>query len=232
MQAWSGHPPAGTLSPTRKLLTTILVAFSLAGLIAGFTLGGLTASRSRATTGNTGPVKKQTPVIQNTATATPTSTPPPAIFLGFPQFKPYPVPTESATSTTSTAPYPYTVGMQAVDKQNKPVYSGDVTCKLWLIQQLQPGKKLSIDSATLKSVNNLQNSIQGTVSGTPQPVPEVNGLTFDPTTPQTALCDSNGQITWKYSIAATVPPGPYALVILADWQGKHYNWYWTNITIQ
>ncbi len=227
MQAWSGRPPAGTLSPTRKLLTTILVAFSLTGLIAGFALGGLTASRSRSTTSDTGPVKKQTPVVQKTVTATPTPTPPPVVLLGFPQFKPYPAPTESATSTT-----PYTVGMQAVDKQNKPVHSGDVTCRLWLIQQLQPGKKLSIDSATLKSIDNLKSPIQGTVSGTPQTVPEVNGLTFDPTTPQTTLCDANGQVTWKYSISATVPPGPYALVILADWQGKHYNWYWTNITIQ
>ncbi len=227
MQAWSGHPPTGTLSPARKLLTTILVAFSLAGLVAGFALGGLTASRSRSTIGNTGPAKKQTPVVQNKATATPTPTPTPVIFLGFPQFKPYPAPTESATNTAG-----YTVGMQAVDKQGKPVHSADVTCKLWLIQQLQPGQKLNIDSATLKAVNNLQAPIQGTIAGTPQPVPEVNGLTFDSTTPQTALCDPNGQITWKYTISATVPPGPYALVILADWQGKHYNWYWTNITIQ
>jgi len=227
MQAWSGHPPAGTLSPARKLLMTILVAFSLAGLITGLALGGLTATRSRATQGTSGPVKKQTPVVQNTTTATPSPTPPPVIFLGFPQFKPYPAPTESATSGTL-----YTVGMQAVDKQGKPVASADVTCKLWLIQQLQPSQKLTIDSATLKAVDGLQNPIQGTISGTPQPVPEVPGLTFDATTPQTARCDSNGQITWKYSIAATVPPGPYALVILADWQGRHYNWYWTNITIQ
>lgn len=227
MQAWSDQPSAETLSPARKLLMTTLVAFSLAGLIMGFTLGGLTASRSRATTGTIGPVKKQTPVVQNTTTATPSPTPPPVIFLGFPQFKPYPVPTESAANTAG-----YTVGMQAVDKQGKLVHSADVTCKLWLIQQLQSGQKLNIDSATLKAVNNLQNPIQGTVAGTPQPVPEINGLTFDSATPQTALCDSNGQITWKYTIAATVPPGPYDLVILADWQGKHFNWYWTNITIQ
>lgn len=227
MQAWSGHPSAGTLSPARKLLMTTLVAFSLAGLIAGFALGGLTAPRSRATTGSTGPVKKQIPVAQNTTTATPSPTPPPVILLGFPQFKPYPAPTESAAGGTL-----YTVGMQAVDKQGNPVNSADVTCKLWLIQQLQPNQKLTIDSATLKAVAGLQNPIQGTISGTPQPVPEIPGLTFDATTPQTARCDTNGQITWKYSIAGTVPPGPYALVILADWQGRHYNWYWTNITIQ
>ncbi|HLG77098.1 MAG TPA: hypothetical protein VKX46_11835, partial [Ktedonobacteraceae bacterium] len=114
MQAWSGLPPTGTLTPTRKLLTTILVTFSLAGLIAGFALAGLTASRSRSTSGNTGPAKKQTPVVQNTATATPTPTAPPVILLGFPQFKPYPTPTESAANTAG-----YTVGMQALDKQGK-----------------------------------------------------------------------------------------------------------------
>jgi hypothetical protein len=227
MQTWSSHSPSGALSPTRRLVTTILVTFSLAGLIAGFTLGGLTAFRSQATTGISGPQKKQTPVVQNTVAATPTRTPTPVVLLGFPQFKPYPQPTESATGGTL-----YTVGMQAVDKQGRAVASANVTCKLWLIQQLAPAQKLNIDAATLKSINNLQAPIQGTIAGTPQPVPEINGLTFDPTTPQTTLCAPNGQVSWKYTIAATVPPGLYALVILADWQGKHYNWYWTNITIQ
>jgi hypothetical protein len=227
MHTWSGQPPSGAVSPTRKLITTIIVAFALAGLITGFALGGLTASRSNASTGPTGPQKTQTPVAQNTVTATPTRTPTPVVLLGFPQFKPYPQPTESAASNTT-----YTVGMQAVDKQNHPVSSANVTCKLWLIQQLAPNQKLSIDPVTLKAITNLQTPIQGTITGTPQPVPEINGLTFDPTTPQTALCSPNGQVTWKYAIAPTVPPGLYDLVILADWQGKHYNWYWTNITIQ
>lgn len=227
MQTWSGHPPSGAASPTRRLVTTTLIAFSLAGLIIGFALGGLTASRSPSNTGSTGPARTHTPVVQNTVAATPTRTPTPVILLGFPQFKPYPQPTESAAGGTL-----YTVGMQAVDKQGHPVMSNNVTCKLWLIQQLGAGQKLNIDSATLKAIGTLPAPIQGTIAGTPQPVPEINGLTFDPTTPQTAPCGPSGQLSWKYAIAATVPPGPYDLVILADWQGKHYNWYWTNITIQ
>lgn len=227
MQAWSGQPPSGALSPARKIITTAIIVCSLVGLVAGFAVGGLTSTKARQPTGNTGPLKKQTRVVQTTVTTTPTPTPPPDIVLGFPQFKPYPTPTESATGGTV-----YTVGMQAVDKLNKPVNSADVTCKLWLIQQLQPTQKLDIDTNTLKAVTNLKNPIQGTVTGTPQPVPDVNGLTFVSTTPQTANCGADGQIKWQYSIAPTVTPGPYDLVILADWEGKHYNWYWTNITIQ
>lgn len=227
MHTWSGQSPSGAVSPTRRLITTIIITFSVVGLLAGFALGGLSASRSGSNTGATGPQKTQTPVAQHTATVTPTRTPVPVILLGFPQFKPYPQPTESAANNTT-----YTVGMQAVDKQGHAVSSANVTCKLWLIQQLASNQKLSIDPATLKAVTTLTTPIQGTITGTPQPVPEINGLTFDPTTPQTALCNPNGQITWKYTIAPTVLPGSYDLVILADWQGKHYNWYWTNITIQ
>jgi len=226
MQTWSGQNPRGAVSATRKVTTTIVLVFSLAGLIAGFAFGGLTGTKAHPTPANTGPVKKPTPVVQATVTPTPTATPA-DIQLDYPQFKLFPASTESAANGTV-----YTVGMQAVDKQKKPVNSPDITCKVWLVHQIPAQQTLSIDPKTLGAVNNLTSPIQGTVNG--QPAPEITGgLIFDSTTPQEALCNANGQMTWKYTIAPTVtPPGTYDLVILADWKGKHYNWYWTDITIQ
>jgi len=224
MQIWSGQSAGGAATPTRKFITTILVGFSLAGLIIGFAIGGLTVNRSPSTS-DPGPTKKLTVVAQNTVTATPTATPAPNIILGLPQFDPYPTSPESATGGTQ-----YTVTMQAVDKQGNPVHSGDVMCKLWLVQQIPQNQKMAIDAKTLKNVDGLSAAIPGTLNG--QPVPELPYLTFVTTTPQTTKCDSKGQATWKYTIAATAVPGAYELVILTDWKGIHYNWYWTNIVIK
>jgi hypothetical protein len=227
MQTWSGPEVAGTHSPTRRFATTVLLIFALAGLIAGFAFGGLTSSRSRTTTITPPPIKKTAPVVQSTNAVTPTATPE-NVLLGFPQWSPAPPPSESAANSTG-----YTIGMQAVDKQKKPVHSADLTCKAWLVPQIPAGQILNIDSKVLKDVNNLSNPIQGTVNG--QPVQEVlpgTGLTFDPSTPQTARCSSNGQITWKYTISSTVPPGNYSIVILVDWKGIHFNWAWDNIAIK
>ena len=223
MQTWSRQNTSRASSPTRKLITTSLLAFSLAGLIIGFAVGGLTVPKP-ASTASTGPTKKATPVPQTPVTATATPTPPPDIILGLPKFTPDPPLLENADNTTT-----YTVSMQAIDKQNKPVHSNDIVCKLWLVQQIPDGQKLNIDKTILKAVDNLNTPIQGTVNN--QPVPEVAGLTFTPTT-QTTHCDANGKATWQYKIASTIPPGQYDLVILSDWKGSHYNWSWINIKIQ
>lgn len=223
MQTWSGQNTGGVSAPTRKLVTTILVAFSLAGLVIGFAVGGLTHPQSTPT-GNTGPVQKPTVTAQTTATVPPTATLPPDVVLGLPMFTSYST-TESATGNTH-----YTVKIQANDKKKKPVHSGDITCKLWLVQQIPDNQILNIDPKVLKNVTNLVAPIQGTLNG--QPVVEVPGLLFDKPGAQTTTCDDNGQTTWKYTIVPTLPPGIYDLVILTDWKGRHYNWSWVNITIK
>lgn len=227
MQTWSGQNAGGAFTQKRRLITTIVLSFSLVGLIAGFAIGGVTAPKSPTTAAIT-PVAKPTKVVQPTATPTPSPTSAPDITLGFPKFTEQPASPESATGATT-----YTVTMQAVDKQNKPVHSTDVVCKLWLVQQIPAHHTLDIDTKTLKNVNNISNPITGSVDK--QPAPEVAGALsmVDPTgTPQTTHCDANGQATWKYTIAATVQPGKYDLVILADWKGIHFNWSWVNITIK
>ena len=230
MQTWSGQNAGGAFTTKRKLITTVVLSFSLVGLIAGFAIGGLTVPKSPTTAAIT-PVAKPTTVVQPTATPTPSPTPAPDIVLGLPEFTAQPASPESATGATT-----YTVTMQALDKQGKPVHSTDVISKLWLVQQIPAHHLLKIDTKTLKNTNNIDNPITGTIDGHDnQSVPEVAGALsmVDPTaTPQTTHCDANGQATWKYTIAATVPPGKYDLVILADWKGVHFNWRWVDITIK
>lgn len=223
MQTWSGQNTGGASSPTRKLVATVLIVFSLAGLVIGFAVGGLTRPQPTTST-TTNPPPKQTVVTQVTSTPTATPTPPPVVVLGLPQFVQYPTATESISGGTT-----YTVNMQAVDKQKKPVNSADVVCKLWLVQQIPDKQKLDIDKDALK-VDNLSNPIQGTVNN--HPVPEmVNYLSFDATTPQLTHCGADGKASWKYQLSPTAQPGDYSLVILADWKGVHYNWSWANIAI-
>lgn len=224
MQTWSGQNAGEAVSPTRKFITTVLTIFSLAGLVIGFAVGGLTHAPSN-TANTTGPTKKPTIIAQTTVTATPTATPEPDVILGLPQFNPYPTSPESATGGTQ-----YTVTMQAVDKKKKPVHSNDVTCKLWLVQQIPANQLLVIDSKILKNVSSLTTTIPGTLNG--QPEPELTYLTFTDPASQTTKCGSNGQATWKYTIAPTAVPGSYELVILADWKGVHYNYSWADITIK
>lgn len=227
MQTWSGQSTTGTHAPTRRFITTVLLIFSLAGLIAGFAFGGLT-SKPHNPTISTNSAKTPILVTHITPTVTPTSTPPPNIVLGVPQWTSTPPPSESAANNTV-----YTIRMQAVDKQKKPVHSADLTCKAWLVQQIPDGQILNIDPKVLKDVNNLSNPISGTVNK--QPAPEVlpgTGLTFDQSTLQTAKCGPDGQITWKYTISPTLPPGAYSIVILVDWKGVHFNWAWDSITVK
>src|SRR5258708_1399868 len=118
MQTWSGQNPRGAASSTRKFTITIVLVFSLAGLIAGFAFGGLTGTKAHPTPANTGPVKKQTPVAQNTNTVTPTATVQPIVPLDPPNAQ-LSAATQKADGATN-----YSITIQAIDKQNKnPVHA-------------------------------------------------------------------------------------------------------------
>ena len=223
MQLWSGQNAAGATTPTRKFITTVIGVFSLAGLVIGFAVGGLTHPQANQPA-NTNPTNKPTIVAQSTPTTAPTSTPPPDIALGVPQLTTYSI-TETATGNTQ-----YTATMQAVDKKGKSVHSADITCKLWLIPQITGDQKLNIDPKILKNISGLNAAIPATLNG--QPVAELPYLIFaDPAT-QATKCNANGQATWKYNIAPGAVPGKYELVTLADWKGVHYNWGWNDIVIK
>lgn len=225
MQTLSGQNTGGTNSPLRKFTLYVILGFALTGLISGFAFGGLTHSSSNSTASNSDPTKKHTPVAQITNTVTPTPTVQPVVALDPPAIN-LSAAIEKADGTTT-----YSISIQAKDKQHhQAVQAPDITCKAWLVQKIPDNQILNIDTKTLKAVNTLNNTITGTVNG--QPVPEVNGLGFDQTTPSMHLCDANGQMVWKYTITPGTPPGDYDIVVLTDWRGVHWNWSWDNITIQ
>lgn len=225
MQTWSGPNTKSTTLPGNKLVAYTLLFFSLAGLIAGFAFGGFLRSNSPTTAGNTGPATKNTPIARATSHITPTPTPEIIVRLGFPQFIPYPTTIEKTTSSTG-----YSIGMQVIDQEKKPISASDITCKIWLVQQIQTNQILNIDTNTLKNVSGLSSPITGTVNN--QPYPEITGgLNLDPATPQLGFCNASGQMNWKYTLSPTLAPGTYDVVILADWKGVHWNWSWVDIEV-
>lgn len=219
--------PRENASPKQKIPATILLVFSLAGLIAGFAFGGFTGHKAPPTTSNIGPTKTPTTIARSTVTVTPTTQP--VVALNPPNTTNLSAATQHPDGVTS-----YSITIQAIDKNKNPIHAPNITCKLWLVQRIPSGKILQIDPTVLKAYNNLSTTpIQGTISTTNQPDPEIaSSLNFAATTPQTAPCNAQGQMTWSYTIAATVPPGDYDLVFLTDWQGIHFNWGWADITIQ
>lgn len=225
MQTWSGPNVRATQSPTRKVATYTLLLFAVAGLIAGFAFGGFTHLGASNTPNNSNTVIKNTPTPQTATAVTATPTTQPVVPLGIPKFEPFPDTIENVANSPV-----YSMGIQVVDKRNKALHGSNITCKAWLVQQIPDKQKLSIDAKALKSVTNLSQPITGTVNN--QPFTEVGGLVFDTTTPQTDTCNDDGHKTWKYTLAPTLTPGSYDIVILADWKGIHWNWSWVHITVK
>jgi hypothetical protein len=210
MQTLSGQNPRRAVSATRKFTTTIVLVFSLAGLIAGFAFGGLTGTKVHPTPANTGPVKKQTPIVQATVTPTPTATPV-DIQLGVPTI------IKSSFSETADGATNYTLSAQPIDKTNQSITAADVTCRLWLTTDT---------SATNTALSANGYAFLKNINGFNQPFPQEAANSMNFTTPSTQLqpCAVSGPTTWTYTLASTVQPGTYYLYVLADWKGKHYNW--------
>lgn len=226
---------SNSLSPqSRKVAVFAVLLFALAGLISGFAVGGFVRPKIGGV-GSTGGNNINNPVVQQTKTATPTTSGPQPMKIPIPTIDnvdTFNVP--NGTTYTLTAHLDHVVG-----RDGQPVHAGNLTCKLWLISQVPGDQKVSIPSDILTNVSGLSNtfSVQATSrDGTPLPgvsYPEIQpGFVFNGSTPQTHSCRTDGEVTWRYQISPQATPGKYTLVVLYDWSGKHYNWYWVNITIR
>ena len=200
---------------TRKIATIAIVLFALSGLISGFAVGAFVRHKpATVTTHNTGSgsqsivrVTQPPPVITRT---------PEVVTLGEPQIT-YAISPETANDGTS-----YSLSALIIDKANNPIQASDVTCKLWLTKDANVTSDLESDNmARLESIGAIQQPFPG----------DVGGLNFT-TTQQTHPCTSNGKTTWNYTVSSSVDPGVYYLVVLADWQGKHFTWRWVEVRIE
>ncbi|HVB72773.1 MAG TPA: hypothetical protein VNE38_04380 [Ktedonobacteraceae bacterium] len=224
MQTLSGRRSNGLSPHSRRIATFAILLFALSGLISGFAVGAFVHPKSGGTPNNNG--TGITPVMQQTKTATASPTPVPVAF-NFPGVS-VDQGVQKADGTTTYTLHAYLTGV--VDKNGQPIHASGLTCKLWLVQRLNG--KLNISSDILKNINDIQNPIPGTIKNQSAPVQEIQGLTFDAATQQVQACTTYDQVSWQYTISTSVEPGPYDLVVLFDWQGKHYNWSWENIDIK
>ena len=226
MQAWSGQNSGNGNSPLRRMTVYVLLGFALTGLLTGFAFGGFLQHNSNNSADNTNSSQKNTPVTQATKGATPTATVQPVVKLA-PPIAPNGSP-QSATADSTTV---YSLTIQTLDDaHHQPVHAPDITCKLWLVHQIPANQILNIDEKILAKVDSLKQPIPGKVND--QDFNEISALGFDATTQQTALCNAQGQMTWKFTVASGTPAGNYNLVVLTDWRGIHWNWSWFFLAIQ
>lgn len=217
MQSISRTGSGGLSQQARRIATMAIVLFALSGLISGFAVGAFVKPKLGNTAQNTG--NGNTTVAQKTKTSIPITTLHP-IYLGYPVIDSVKY-LEKPTTTV------YTLSAYAVDQSidkghGKPVHASSITCKLWL-QHIPDGHKVNPDQDKLVSMN-LQ------VPLTAEDIP--GALNFDPNTPQIHNTDASGRVTWNYTISGGITSGDYYLVVLMDWQGKHYNWSWVEIKIK
>ena len=165
---------------------------------------------------------------------TPTAQPNPIDF-GFPIIRPYNA-NEKADGVTT---YSLSAHLPAViDSNHQPVHATDLTCKLWLVPHVQDGQIVSIPHSILTNLSLLNDPINSGATDLNHTIipdanyPDTQGLTFNSGVNQVQPCSTDGQVTWKYQVSSSITPVMYDLIVLFDWQGKHYNWSWVNIRIK
>jgi hypothetical protein len=217
MQSYLPSSSNGLSQQARRIATMAILLFALSGLISGFAVGAFVKPKLGSWTPNAG--NGNTAVSQKNTTRTPVSTVRP-INLGYPVVSSVKFLEKTDSTTYSLSAYAVD---QSIDKgHGKPVHAAGITCKLWL-EHIPDSGTVSPDQSKIKSMS-LQQPL------TPDEL--VGVLNFDENTPQVQPTDSNGHVTWRYTISNQVTSGNYYLVILMDWQGKHYNWSWVEIKIK
>jgi hypothetical protein len=206
-------------SRSQAIVITAISLFALAGFLLGFTTGAL--NRPSQTPTQSQPPQKTKSIVSMQPSPTQTQTVQQKVRLGCPQVNWPPTTQMPADGSTS-----YTITAQAVDKsiddttacgKGKAVQKPGITCRLWL------SKTDTFSNTVLDDVDTLgQQAMSNEVQG---------GLAYDPTTPETQMCNNNGQATWKFTISPSVDHGKYYIMVLTDWGGVYSNWSWDNIKI-
>jgi hypothetical protein len=216
MQTVTGRN-TGRLSPqSRRIAIFAVLLFGLSGLISGFAMGAFIRPKIPGITTSGG--NGLTPPVSQSTTVTTTQVRP--IPIGYPVISHITL-TETADNTSI-----YTVSAYAVDQSidaghGKPVHAAGISCKLW-IEHIPGSRVVDLPGEKLMAMS-LQQPL------TSEEIP--NGLNFTTTAAQIEQTNSDGQVKWTYTVATNVDPGQYYMVVLMDWQGKHYNWSWVELQI-
>jgi len=218
------RPPGKQQGSTNQravtVATTTLLCFGLAGLIFGFAFGGFIGRSTGTSTASTKTPTASAPAISNhSPSVTPTATPEnvlidtPAIGAG-----------DYTTQETADGATSYTFSAQILDKTtHQPIQATDVTCKLWLTDD---------NDATSDALKANNYALPANVANLNQAFPhETQGALQFTSGTQVQACAANSKTTWTYTLSTTVKHGTYFLAVLADWKGKHYNWYLVQIAV-
>ena len=213
MQAWPERNQLNTPQRSvRRVATYTLLCFALAGLIAGFAFGGFAQRLLSGANGNSPNANSSSPQVSQHNSPAPSATV---------ENIPLAVPDVSAYSSAEQAngSTQYTVSAQIMNSAtNTPIQTNDVTCRLWLTAD---------QNATSDALKANNYALLTSVSKFDQPFPheEQGALTFAASSKQVQPCAANGKTNWTHTLSNQIHKGGnYYLVILADWQGKHYNW--------
>ena len=220
MQTLSRPNTSGLNQQSRRIAIFAILLFALSGLISGFALGAFVkpkiAGLPQISSG--GGTK---PVVQSTKTATVTTTHE-NVKVGEPVINQGDYTYSELANGTNTYAFSALI---VYDGTNTPIQATDVTCKLWLTQDL---------GATRTFLNGNNYAVQKDINHIQQPfsyeVP--NSLNFIDPSHQTQSCTAGSKTTWNYTLSSSVEHGVDYLFVLADWKGKHYNWYAVAIRIK
>ena len=197
-----------------------ILLFALAGLISGFAVGAFVHPKNGGINGTGTGI---TPVTQGTQATT--SAPIHPVRLGDPVINVY----HSHEIADGTTNYVFTVYAvdQSIDKHNgKRISATGISGKLWL-QHIPNDDFANLPPVSLPDSRLRKLDIQGPLTNE-----EIAGaLNFASGAAQIQQTDASGQITWNYTVATSVPPGHYYLVVLLDWNGQESNWSWRLVTI-
>ena len=217
MQTLSSRRSSSLSPQSRRVAIFAVLLFALSGLLTGFAVGAFVRPKigGIGSPGNS----NNTTIVQQTKTATPVATVRP-VKLGFPVVTAYKS-REKADGTTAYTFTAYAVD-QSIDAQHgKRVNVAGINGKLWL-QHIPQNNFVSLPGDRLR-----HQDIQGSLTDDEI----VGALNFVSGSSQVQQTNASGQITWTYTLAATVPPGDYYLTVLLDWSGQAYNWSWRTATV-
>ncbi|TMC20182.1 MAG: hypothetical protein E6J34_13465 [Chloroflexi bacterium] len=216
MRPEPGLQPNNSNPRYQNIIITAISLCALSGLLIGFAVGALTRTKQATQPGQApiAAIQGHTPTVVLTQVVN-------NIKLGCPIIDNY------SNTAIPNGTISNTMQIHAVDATGKcaisgnPVQRPDITCKLWL-SKIHVDQKIVVPDAMWRNTSAIAQPFSDEIQ---------NGLVFDDTTPQTQMCNSRGQATWKFGISPAVNHGTYLLAILTDWGGTSANWSWAPLKV-
>lgn len=218
-------PPRPTTNTNDRLtivLITALILFAIAGLLSGFAIGAINRQPHAQTGGNVHNTQQNKPTVPSKTGSTQTTATPTITSLGCPKADVFTSPETADGQTIFTASAFATSGGTCAGTQ---LNVSGITFKLWLTKRIT---SLTFPENAKAMLDTINSPITGKAKNG-DTIQDLQAIQF--TTAQVQQSNTQGRVTWKYTLPTALKSGLYDIVVLVDWQGKLYNWSWYDITI-